>query len=54
MDMSWMLKVKLKIIYGLFFWDLKQAVYSSTFSFYDILKKVCNNPRFVETGSLEL
>jgi hypothetical protein len=51
MDMSWMLKATLKIMYGLFFWDLKKAVYSSTFSFYDILKKV-TIPVFVEPGSL--
>jgi hypothetical protein len=40
MDMSWMLKVILKILSGLFFWDIKQAVYSLTFSFNGIFKKV--------------
>jgi hypothetical protein len=30
----------LKILYGLFFRDLKQAVYSITFSFYAFFKKL--------------
>jgi hypothetical protein len=38
--MSWMLKC----------WDLKQAVYSSTFTFYGIFEKSTGNtPRFVES-----
>jgi hypothetical protein len=50
MDMSWMLKVKLKILQGLFFWDQKQAVCSSTFSLYGIFIQ-SNTPHFTVAGS---